>query len=52
MAGLYYMKRNDDYWAKHNFDLAQRAWQDLGAAAKAKHTEEEFSQYINIDMTT
>ena len=37
MAGLYYMKRNDDYWAKHNFDLAQRAWQDLGAAAKAKH---------------
>ena len=52
MAGLYYMKRNDDYWAKHNFDLAQRAWQDWGATAKAKHIEEEFSQYINIDMTT
>lgn len=53
MAGLYHMKRADDYWAKYDFEQAHRTYRDWGATAKVSQLEKEYPQFqLNLTSHT
>ena len=47
LAGLHYMKMEDDYWAKHNFKLAHESYVDWQAEVKAKHLRDSYPQFFD-----
>jgi len=46
LAGLHYIKIGDDYWARHNINLAHRAYLDWQAKAKAEHLQSKYPHFI------
>ena len=50
LAGVYYMGRGDDYWAKHNINLALRSYMDWQAKAKAKQLKSKYPQFFQGDQ--
>lgn len=47
LAGLHYIKVDDEYWAKFNINSAHVAYTDWQAKAKAEHLQSKYPQFID-----
>ena len=49
LAGKYYLKKGDDYWAKYHMNLAHTTYLDWKATAKAVDLSNKYPQFIGDD---
>ena len=47
LAGVYYLGKNDEYWAKHNMTSAHQAYTDWQARVKADHLKRRYPQFFS-----
>jgi len=49
LAGKYYLKKGDDYWAKYHMNLAHTTYLDWKATAKAVDLSNKYPQFVGDD---
>ena len=52
LAGMYYMDRNESYWAKYNVEEAYKTYLDWKATSKAADLARKYPQFIILNVAS